>query len=80
MQPIPPITVEDCGEDDLTFFARHGEARFRFRHPRPDDDFPDAILSEARSHARGEVLVLVAIDRDTGTRARAIVCVPGGSA
>jgi hypothetical protein len=73
------MMVDDCGESDEVFFGQHREARFRFRYPRPGE-FSDAILSEARSHARGEVLVLVTIDRGTGIRARALVCVPGGSA
>jgi hypothetical protein len=76
MQPI---------QNDFDFFAAHPAARHRFRPPLPDDEFSAAMLSEARAQARGrEVLVLVVIDRDASgkplTRARGLVCLPGGAA
>jgi len=70
----------DRGESDLQFFRAHPEARHRFRPPLPDE-FSAAILSEARGR---KVLVLVVIDRDASgrpsTRARGLVCLPGGTA
>jgi hypothetical protein len=79
----PLNMVDNTGESDLEFFARRPEARHRFRLPLPDE-FSTAILSEARIQARGEVLVLVVIDRDArgrpSTRARGLVCLPGGTA
>jgi hypothetical protein len=83
MKHAPPNMVDNTGED-LEFFRRHPEARHRFRLPLPDE-FSAAILSEARIQARGrEVLVLVVIDRDasgrSSTRARGLVCLPGGTA
>jgi hypothetical protein len=82
--PIPPRMVDNTGEDDLAFFTKRPEARHRFRLPLPDE-FSAAILGEARIQARGrEVLVLVVVDRDAGgipsTRARGLVCLPGGAA
>jgi hypothetical protein len=84
MQPIPPPMVDNTGEDDRSFFTRRPEARHRFRSPLPGE-FSPAILSEARIQARGrEVLVMVVIDRDASgipsTRARGLVCLPGGTA
>jgi hypothetical protein len=85
MKHAPPISmVDNAGEDDRSFFTRRTEARHRFRPPFPGE-FPAAILSEARIQACGrEVLVLVVVDRDAGgipsTRARGLVCLPGGSA
>ena len=82
--PILPPMRDASGESDFDFFAARSEARHRFRLPLPDE-FSAAILSEARTQARGrEVLVLVVIDRDASgrpsTRARGLVCLPGGSA
>jgi hypothetical protein len=79
-----PQAPDDAGESDHDYFRRRPEARHRFRLPLPDE-FPAAILSEARIQARGcEVLVLVVIDRDArgrpATRARGLVCLPGGAA
>jgi hypothetical protein len=72
--------IDNAGEDDRNFFTRCPEARHRFRLPFPGE-FSAAVLSEARIQARGrEVLVLVVIDRDAGTRARGLVCLPGGTA
>jgi hypothetical protein len=76
--------VDDRGESDHDYFRRRPEARHRFRLPL-HDEFSAAILSEARTQARGrEVLVLVVIDRDASgrpsTRARGLVCLPGGTA
>jgi hypothetical protein len=84
MQPIPPPMVDDVAEDDRSFFTRRPEARHRFRRPLPNE-FSAAILSEARTQARGrEVVVLVVVDRDgsgrPATRARGLVCLPGGTA
>ena len=80
----PPPMVDDRGESDHDYFRRCPEARHRFRLPLPHE-FSAAILSEARIQARGrEVLVLVVTDRDASgqpsTRARGLVCLPGGSA
>jgi hypothetical protein len=77
----PPDTR---GEDDRSFFTRHPEGRHRFRLPFPDE-FSAAVLSEARIQARGrEVVVLVVSVRDASgipsTRARGLVCLPGGTA
>jgi hypothetical protein len=82
MKHAPPNMADDRGEDDRSFFIRHREARHRFRLPLPGE-FPAAILSEARTQARGrEVLVLVVTDRDASgrpsTRARGLVCLPPG--
>jgi hypothetical protein len=85
MQPKPPPMVDNTGEDDRSFFTTRPEARHRFRLPFPDE-FSAAILSEAaRIQARGrEVLVMVVTDRDASgipsTRARGLVCLPGGTA
>jgi hypothetical protein len=84
MQPIPRTMVDDTGEDDRSFFTRRPEARHRFRAPFPDE-FSAAILSEARTQARGrEVLVMVVTDRDASgrpsIRARGLVFLPEGSA
>jgi hypothetical protein len=84
MKHAPPNMVDNTGEDDRSFFTRRPEARHRFRQPFLGE-FPDAILSEARTQARGcEVVVLVVIDRDASgrpsTRARGLVCLPGGTA
>jgi hypothetical protein len=79
----PPSMADDRGESDHDYFRRHPEVRHRFRLPFPDE-FSAAMLSEARIQARGEVLVLVVIDRDArgrpSTRARGLVCLPGGTA
>ena len=84
MKHTPPNMFDDRGESDLAYFRRHPEARHRFRLPLPDE-FSAAILSEARRQAQGrEVVVLVVTDRDTSgrpsTRARGLVCLPGGRA
>jgi hypothetical protein len=84
MQPAPLDMVDNVGESDETFFRRRPEARHRFRLPLADE-FSAAILSEARTQARGrEVLVLVVVERDRAgrpsTRARGLVCLPGGTA
>ena len=83
MKHAQPL-VDNTGEDDRSFFTARPKARHRFRLPFPDE-FSAAILSEARIQARGrEVLVMVVIDRDASgipsTRARGLVCLPGGSA
>jgi hypothetical protein len=84
-QHTPPTFAPDnTAESDFDFFTKRPLARHRFRQPLPDE-FSAAILSEARTQARGhEVLVLVVIDRDASgkpsTRARGLVCLPGGSA
>ncbi len=83
MKHAPP-PIDNTGESDLEFFARRPEARHRFRPPFANE-FSAAILSEARIQAHGrEVLVLVVTDRDArgrpSTRARGLVCVPGGTA
>jgi hypothetical protein len=84
MKHAPPPMVDNTGESDRSFFTRRPEARHRFRLPFPDE-FSAAILSEARIQARGrEVVVLVVSDRDASgmpsTRARGLVCLPGGRA
>jgi hypothetical protein len=84
MKHAPNIMVDNALEDDQVFFTRRPEARHRFRLPFPDE-FSGAILSEARVQARGrEVLGLVVADRDASgipsTRARGLVCLPGGTA
>jgi hypothetical protein len=78
------LQAPDDTESDLDFFAARPSVNERIRLPLPDE-FSAAILSEARTQARGrEVLVLVVIDRDArgrpSTRARGLVCLPGGAA
>ena len=84
MTPAPSPMADDSGESDFAYFTKRPQARHRLRQPLPGE-FSTEILSDARIQARGrEVLVLVVTDRGASgipsTRARGLVCLPGGSA
>jgi hypothetical protein len=78
------LLADTAGESDFEYFSARPWARHRIRSAFPGE-FSAAILSEARIQARGrEVLVMVVTDRDASgipsTRARGLVCLPGGRA
>jgi hypothetical protein len=76
MKHAPPM-VDDCGEDDFAYFRRRPDVSSRLRLPFPDEFPADVIeLARGRSMARGAMVVIVVIDRDSAgnptTRGRGI--------